>query len=151
MALDLDIGFPIAERQASTGLPRKADTASSTALPHGTIPALAMLAHMTCLWLLGDVLGGRLTLAQTIAAIVGNITLYAINAGLFYRLHGPWRWYLGLLPFLASCSLGIACSVLLATWLASMHVDWFVAGLCGAAFGLWRNQGAVDRHGWSSR
>jgi putative flippase GtrA len=147
MALDLNIGFPIAGRQGS----QRANGASASLLPYRSIAAIALLAHMTCLWLVGEVCGGGLAVAQTLGVIAGSMTIYGIEALLSYRRRGPWRWYLGLLPFLVSCGAGMAGSVLLALWLAGHDVDWFIAGLCGAAAALWWNAGAVDRHGWSAR
>ena len=118
-------------------------------LTYRTIAAIALLAHLTCLWLIGDVGGSGLAAAQTFAALAAALTIYAINAMQTCWQRGPWRWYLGLLPFLASCWFGIAASVLLALGLADQGVDGFAAGLAGAVFGLWWNHGAVSRHGWA--
>ena len=115
-----------------------------------SLRAVALLAHMTCVWLMDDVCGGGLAWAQTLGVIAGCTTVYAVEAMLSYWRRGPWRWYLGLFPFLVSSVAGMAGGVLLATWLAAHDVDWFVASLCGAVLALWWNGGAVDRHGWST-
>jgi len=143
MALDLDSGLTLDRHRMS-------DAAQADPLSYRTIAAIALLAHMTVLWLLGEVFGSGLAWAQTIAAIAACITIYGIKQMLAYRRRGPWRWYLGLLPFLGSCWLGILGSVLLATWLTREGLDWFAAGTCAAFVGLWWNQGAVERHGWST-
>jgi putative flippase GtrA len=143
MALQLNLGVAVADR---TG-----DISPLELLSYRAIAAIALLAHLTCLWLVGDVVGNGLALAQTLAAIAASMIVYGIKAAQAYRQRGPWRWYLGLLPFLASCWFGIACSVLLALALAHQNLDGFAAGLCGAVFGLWWNRGAVSRHGWSNR
>lgn len=141
MALDLDLGIT-----------RRIDDGSPLGLlTHRTIAAIALLAHLTCLWLISEVGGGGLALAQTIAAFAATFTVYAINAMQTCWLRGPWRWYLGLLPFLASCWLGIAGCVLLALGLAGQGIDGLAAGFAGAVFGLWWNHGAVSRHGWAGR
>jgi hypothetical protein len=144
MALDLDSGF-------SLGRAHRADASSADLLSYRTIAAIALLAHVTVLWLVGEIYDGGLIWAQTAAAISASITIYGVKQMLFCWKRGPWRWYLGLLPFLGSCWLGILGSVLLAAWLAREGMDWFAAGSCGAFLGLWWNQGAVDRHGWSTR
>lgn len=155
MALDLNIDLPSERRRGDVRKgptpPGKTGTPPVGLLSHRTIAAMALLAHLTCLWLIGDVYGGGLALAQTFAAIAASVTLYGIRTMLSYRRRGPWRWYLGLLPFLASCSFGILGSVMLASWLAGLGMDWFAAGLCGALIGLWWNEGAVSRHGWSAQ
>jgi len=120
-------------------------------LSYSVIGAIALAVHMLCLWLFGDLYGLNLVTAQGIAAITACIATYAIREALSYQRRGSWRWYLGLLPFLASCALGLAGSVLLAAWLTRQGADWFAAGAGGALVGLWWNYGAADRHGWSAR
>lgn len=141
MALDLNLGIA----------GRVDDASPLGMLTYRTIAALALLAHLTCLWLISDVGGSGLAFAQTVAALAATFTVYAINAMQTCWLRGPWRWYLGLLPFLASCWFGIAGSVLLAVGLAGEGLDGLAAGLVGALFGLWWNNGAVSRHGWTAR
>lgn len=143
MALELNLSVAAADRFD--------DISPLELLDYRAIATIALLAHLTCLWLIGDVGGNGLALTQTIAAIVASMIVYGIKAAQAYRKRGPWRWYLGLLPFLASCWFGIACSVLLALALAYQDIDGFAAGLCGAVFGLWWNHAAVSRHGWSGR
>jgi putative flippase GtrA len=138
MALNPDFGLSLGQQP----------TRAPDGLSYGAIAAIALLAHMTCLWLVCDVCGGTLGPAQAIAALAAAATVYAIEEILSLRVRGPWRWYLGLLPFFASSGFGITCSVLLAILVERLGADWFVAGLLGALFGLWWNQGAVDRHGW---
>ena len=87
--------------------------------------------------------------SETIAAVTGCAAIYAVNELLAYRRRGAWRWYLGLLPFLASCAAGILCNVLLASALAAGGIDWFVAASAGAVLGMVWNKKAVSRHGWS--
>lgn len=136
----------------NAGIGGRLDDASPLALlTYRTIAAIALLAHLTCLWLIGDIGGSGLGFAQTFATIAAALTVYAIKAAQTCWQRGPWRWYLGLLPFIASCWFGIAGSVLLALALADQGLDGFAAGFVGALFGLWWNQGAVSRHGWSGR
>jgi dolichol-phosphate mannosyltransferase len=155
MAADLDMGFSAVERRdkatpAVTAAARAGEDSSAGLLSYRTVASIAMLAHMTCLWLLTDVVGGGLIAAQATASVAASMTVYGINATLYSHRRGAWRWYLGLLPFLASCGFGIAVSVLVAAWLTGAGADWFMAGLCGAAISLWWNQAAVERHGWSA-
>ena len=141
MALDLNLAFA----------DRVEETAPLGLLTYRAIAAIALLMHLTCLWLIGDVGGSGFVFAQTFAALAAALTLYAINAMQTCWQRGPWRWYLGLLPFLTSCWFGIAGCVLLAVALADQGLDGFAAGFAGAVFGLWWNHGAVSRHGWSGR
>ena len=119
-------------------------------LSYGPIAAIALTLHMLCLWLFGDLYGLGLAPAQAIAAVGACIMTYCANEMLSYQRRGSWRWYLGLPPFLGSCALGLAGSVMLAIWLAQHGAGWFTAGFGGALIGLWWNYGAADRHGWSS-
>lgn len=118
-------------------------------LSYGAIATIALAAHMLCLWLAVDLYGLALATAQGIAAVIACIATYGIREALSYHRRGSWRWYLGLLPFLASCVPGVAGSVLLATWVSGLGANAFGAGLCGALIGLWWNYGAADRHGWT--
>ena len=134
------------------GVAGRADDVSPLGLlTYRTIAAIALLAHLTCLWLIGDLGGSGFAFAQTFAALAAMLTVYAINAAQTCWRRGPWRWYLGLLPFLASCWFGIAGCVLLAVALVDQGLDGLAAGFVGAVFGLWWNHGAVSRHGWSAR
>lgn len=127
------------------------DMAPLGPLPYRTKAAIALLAHLTCLWLIGDVGGNGLAAAQSVGAIAATLTIYAINALQTHWQRGPWRWYLGLLPFFASCWFGIAASIMLALGLAGQGIDGLAAGFVGAVFGLWWNHSAVSRHGWADR
>ncbi len=118
-------------------------------LSYGAIATVALALHMLCLWLAVDLYGLSLTTAQGIAAIAACALTYGIKEALSYQTRGSWRWYLGLLPFLASCAPGIAGSILLAAWFGGLGTNAFGAGLCGALVGLWWNYGAADRHGWA--
>ena len=118
-------------------------------LPYAPIAATALMVHILCLWLCGGLFDLGLSVAQAIAGTAGCIATYCIKEMVSYRRRGPWRWYLGLIPFLASCTLGLLASVLLAVWLAQLGLDLLTAGGWAALLGLWWNYGAVDRHGWA--
>ena len=120
-------------------------------LTYRAIAAIALLVHLTCLWLLGDIGHSGFAFAQIVATLAAATTVYAIKAAQSCCQRGPWRWYLGLLPFLASCWFGIAGCMLLAIALADNGLDGLAAGFAGAIFALWWNHGAVSRHGWAGR
>jgi dolichol-phosphate mannosyltransferase len=107
-----------------------------------------LLTNIFALWLLHDLYGLASLAAETIAAIAGCAAVYTTNELLAYRRRGAWRWYLGLLPFLASCAAGMICNLLLASSLQASGVGWFAAACCGAILGMVWNNGAVGRHGW---
>jgi len=137
-------------RASSDGLRRTHDQLSRF-LSYGPIGVIALIVHVSCLWLCGELFDLGLSVAQAIAGIAGCIATYCIKEILSYQRRGSWRWYLGLPPFLASCALGLLASVLLAVWLAQQDLGWLTAGASAALLGLWWNYGAVDRHGWYTR
>jgi len=141
MAMDINLAFS----------ERVEDLSPLGQFRYRAIAAIALLVHLTCLWLLGDVGNSGFAFAQSVAALSAAVTVYAINATQTHWQRGPWRWYLGLLPFLASCWFGIGGCVLLAMALADKGLDGLAAGSAGALFALWWNQGAVSRHGWTGR
>jgi dolichol-phosphate mannosyltransferase len=110
--------------------------------------AAGLLANIFALWLLHDLYGLGSAVAETIAAIAGCAAIYAANEVLAYGRRGAWRWYLGLLPFLASCTAGILGNVLLASALETSGIGWLAAACSGALLGMVWNNSAVSRHGW---
>ncbi len=128
---------------------RSGGTVHANRLSTLAMAAAGLLANIFALWLLHDLYGLGPAVTETIAAITGCAAVYAVNEILSYGRRGAWRWYLGLLPFLASCAAGIVCNVLLASSLEASGIDWLVAAFSGAVLGAMWNNGAVSRHGWS--
>jgi len=83
------------------------------------------------------------------AAVGAVLSIYGAKELLSYGRTGPWRWYLGLLPFLVSCAFGIVVGLFTTLWLSKAGLAWWGSGLIGAlAASIW-NYGALGRHGWS--
>jgi putative flippase GtrA len=121
----------------------RADSLSALA-----VSAVGLHATMLALWLLVTLYGLDIAQAEAIGAIFGSTVVYAVVEALAFRRRGGWRWYLGLPPFLLSCTCGIVAAVLLAVWAAGQGVGWMSAGLLGGLMGAAWNHGAVGRHGW---
>jgi len=119
-------------------------------LSYRVIAAAGLVAHMFLLWLFMDLYGVSLSWGQTMAAVGAVFSIYAAKELLSYGRTGPWRWYLGLFPFLISCAFGIVVGLLTTLWLSKTGLEWWCSGLIGGlAASIW-NYGALGRHGWSA-
>jgi dolichol-phosphate mannosyltransferase len=119
-------------------------------LSYRLIAAAGLLPHMFLLWLFIDLYGVSLAWGQAMAAVGAVLSIYGAKELLSYRRTGPWRWYLGLLPFLVSCAFGIVVGLFTTLWLSKAGLAWWGSGWIGAlAASIW-NYGALGRHGWSA-
>jgi dolichol-phosphate mannosyltransferase len=115
------------------------------------IAAAALIVHAGTFWLFHELYGLGLTGAQLTAGMALCATTYALQEWLSYRRTGPWRWYLGLVPFLVSRAVGLAATILVTRALAGAGVDMAVAALAGAVALVWWNYDAVQRYGGFAR
>jgi dolichol-phosphate mannosyltransferase len=74
---------------------------------------------------------------------VNNIVTYSDM-----RLRG-WRWFKGLLSFVAACSVGAVANVGIASYLFRGHGDWFPAALAGILVGAVWNYVATSVFIWA--
>ena len=63
------------------------------------------------------------------------------------RLRG-WRWWTGLLSFIAACSIGAAANVGVANYLFQGKTQWALAGLAGVAVGAVWNYAITQIYTW---
>jgi dolichol-phosphate mannosyltransferase len=123
----------------------------SRLLTYLPVAALALIAHAGTVWLFHELYGLGFGQAQLAAAVVLCIATYGFHEWLSYSRSGPWRWYLALVPFMASRAIGLLAADLVARAVAGSGIDAGVAALAGAATLIWWNYDAVQRYGGFSR
>jgi len=138
-----DYGVVLAEHRLGT--------ISSRLLAYMLIAAIALIVHMGAFWLFYELYGLGLGGAQLAAALALCVATYGLQEWLSYRRTGPWRWYLGLLPFLVSRVIGLVAAVLIARGLAGAELNVALAALAGAVALTWWNYDAVHRYGGFAR
>lgn len=124
---------------------------SGRLLSYMLIAAVALIVHMSAFWLFYELYGLGLGGAQFASAITLCLATFGLREWLSYHRTGPWRWYLGLLPFLASRWIGLIAAVLIARGLAGTGLSDAFAALAGAAALTWWNYDAVHRYGGFAR
>ena len=115
------------------------------------IAAVALFVHVGAFWLFYELYGLGLSGAQLAAGLALCLVTYGLQEWLSYGRSGPWRWYLGLLPFLASRIMGLVAAILIARWLVGLGVGVSVSALAGAVALVWWNYDAVHRYGGFAR
>jgi len=120
---------------------------SGRLLAYMLIAGVALIVHMSAFWLFYELYGLGLGGAQFASAIALCLATFSLKEWLSYHRTGPWRWYLGLLPFLASRWIGLIAAVLIARGLAGAGLSDAFAALAGAAALIWWNYDAVHRYG----
>lgn len=111
----------------------------------------ALIVHTGAFWLFHELYGLGVSGAQFAAGIALCLATYGLQERLSYRRSGPWRWYLGLLPFLASRVIGLLAAILIARWLVGWGFGVSVSALAGAVALIWWNYDAVHRYGGFGR
>lgn len=79
--------------------------------------------------------------AQTVATLVAITSNYVLNNAITYRdqrLRG-WRFVFGWVMFAAICSVGALSNIGIADWIYAQNGEWTLAGLAGAAIGVFWN------------
>jgi len=115
------------------------------------IAAVALIVHAGAFWLFHDLYGLGPGGAQFIAGMALCVVTYGLQQWLSYRRSGPWRWYLGLLPFLATRTIGLLAAVLVARWLVGSGLGVPISAFAGAVALVWWNYDAVQRYGAFAR
>jgi dolichol-phosphate mannosyltransferase len=115
------------------------------------IAAVVLLLHAGAFWLFHDLYGLGMGGAQLIAGTTLCSATYGLREWLSYRRSGPWRWYLGLIPFLATRTIGLLAALLIARWLIGAGLPVAVSASAGAVALVWWNYDAVHRYGGFAR
>jgi dolichol-phosphate mannosyltransferase len=138
-----DFGLMLAEHRVGA--------VSGRLLAYLLIAAVALLVHAGTFWLFHELYGLGTGGAQIVAGIALCFVTYGLREWLSYRQSGPWRWYLGLLPFLASRVIGLAAALLIARWMTGLGAGPSAAAFAGAVALVWWNYDAVHRYGGFAR
>ena len=115
------------------------------------IATVALIVHAGAFWLFHELYGLGVSGAQFAAGIALCLVTYGLQELLSYGRSGPWRWYLGLLPFLASRVVGLLAAVLITRWLVEAGLGVSVSAFAGAVALIWWNYDAVYRYGGFAR
>jgi dolichol-phosphate mannosyltransferase len=115
------------------------------------IAAVVLLLHAGAFWLFHDLYGLGISGAQLIAGTALCFATYGLREWLSYHRSGPWRWYLGLIPFLATRTIGLLAALLIARWLIGAGLPVAVSASAGAVALVWWNYDAVHRYGGFAR
>jgi dolichol-phosphate mannosyltransferase len=124
---------------------------SSRLLAYMLIAAVALIVHVGAFWLFYELYGLGLGGSQLAAGTALCVATYGLQEWLSYHRTGPWRWYLGLVPFLASRAIGLIAAILIAHGLAGAGLNVAVAALAGAVALAWWNYDAVHRYAGFAR
>jgi len=118
------------------------------------VGGLGLMVHIAVLWLCVSPMQLSFELSQATAtgvAITGN---FSLNNWLTYhdrRLTG-WRFVRGLLSFALICGFGAAANVGVATLLfTQQHLNWWLAGIAGAAMSAVWNYAVTSAFTWRAR
>ena len=119
------------------------------------IGGLGVLVHMTVLALLITIGLSTFLIAQAVATILAMIFNFFVNNILTYRdrrLRGVRAVAVGLLTFMAACSIGALTNVGIANFLFSdQKLVWWSAGLAGVFVGAVWNYAATSIVTWRVR
>lgn len=122
-------------------------TTSGRLLTYLPIATVMLALHAGAFWLFHDLYGLGVSGAQLIAVTALCVGSYGLREWLSYRRSGPWRWYLGLLPFLLTRTVGLLAALLVTSWLVGAGVDVGISASAGAVALTWWNYDAVHRYG----
>ncbi|MEX8517385.1 MAG: glycosyltransferase family 2 protein [Leptothrix sp. (in: b-proteobacteria)] len=114
------------------------------------IGGFGVLVHLAVLRLALGLLSSPFVEAQTIAVTVAMVGNFFLNNALTYRdqrLKG-WRSLVGLLKFMAACSIGAVANVGVASYIHGGNGNWLVSGLAGIVVGTVWNYGATAYLVW---
>ena len=126
-------------------------TAPARLLVYLPIAAIMLVIHAGAFWLFHELYGLGMGVAQLIAGTMLCIATYGLREWLSYRRSGPWRWYLGLLPFLATRTISLFAALLITRWLVEAGIGVAVSASIGAVALAWWNYDAVHRYGGFAR
>lgn len=119
------------------------------------IGGLGVLVHMAVLAVVFQIGLAGFTVAQSIATLMAMVFNFFVNNMLTYRdrrLKGARAMTVGLLSFIALCSIGAVANVGIANFLfADRNYVWWLAGLSGILVGAVWNYAATSLITWRPR
>ena len=125
--------------------------ASGRLLAYLPIAAIMLLVHAGAFWLFHELYGLGVGGAQLIAGTTLCVATYGLREWLSYRRSGPWRWHLGLLPFLVTRTISLLAALLITRWLVEAGIGVALSATAGAVALAWWNYEAVHRYGGFAR
>jgi dolichol-phosphate mannosyltransferase len=115
------------------------------------IGGVGVLVHFAVLTVLFQLVGEGFALSQSVAAIAAMVFNYTLNNLLTYRdrRRVGWRWWTGLLSFIAVCAVGAVANVGVASYLfAEQSAGWVLSALAGIAMGAVWNYAVSSVYTW---
>jgi dolichol-phosphate mannosyltransferase len=122
-------------------------------LAFSLIGGLGVLVHFSILTLALKGLGVGFSGAQSVATGLSMVFNFALNNALTYRdrrLKG-WRWWTGLLSFVAACGIGAVANIGIATYLFKNRTEWALAALAGILVGAVWNYAVTQLYTWGKK
>jgi dolichol-phosphate mannosyltransferase len=101
------------------------------------VGSIGALIHMSVLWLIHIFLGKAFFYSQIIATLIAMTGTYFMNNHFTYydKKRTGSDNFKGLINFYIMCSFGAVISVVVADYLYTQSLAWWLAGLLGAVFG----------------
>jgi len=114
------------------------------------IGGAGVVVHFAVVTALFQGAGQNFALSQAVAATVAMVFNYALNNVLTYRdrRRKGWGWFVGLLTFVAICSIGAAANVGVANYLFVQHTNWVLSTLAGILLGAVWNYAVSSVYTW---
>lgn len=122
-------------------------------LAFSLIGGLGVLVHFSILTLALKGVGVSFSGAQSLATGLSMVFNFALNNALTYRdrrLKG-WRWWTGLLSFVAACGIGAVANIGIATYLFENRTEWALAALAGILVGAVWNYAVTQLYTWGKK
>jgi dolichol-phosphate mannosyltransferase len=114
------------------------------------IGGAGVFVHLAAVTVLYQGMGQSFAWSQAIAATLAMVFNYSLNNVLTYRdrRRKGFRWWTGLITFIAICSIGAAANVGVANYLFVQHTNWVVSAVAGILLGAVWNYAVSSVYTW---